>query len=153
MGRSFGKSVRPYIKLSVGASLVDVLSVEVAIIRCFDITAARIVAIVIAGALQQRREPVEQCRDLLRLEHRRTNQQPRRAAGHEQRIVLHPRFDVVRIRTGGVRLGLKQRRPLVKCSRIHGGGVRGIRSHARPRNAWISRAQPPVRRLFEGTLP
>jgi len=139
MGRSFGKSVRPYIKLSVGAlfvatSSVGVFWVAVAVVRCFGIVSIRIVAALIAGALQQWREPVEQRRDLLRFEHRGADQQPRRAAGHEQRIVLHPRFDVVRIRTGGVRLGLKQRRPLVKCFRIH-GGVRGIRSHARPRSA------------------
>ena len=150
--------MRPYIKLSLGAlsvavSLLAVFSVKVAGVRCFSITGTGIVSVFTANALQQWREPVEQRRDLLRLEHRRPDQQPRRAAGHEQRIVLHPRFDVIRIRTGGVGLGLKKRRPLVKCFRIHGGGVRGIRSHARPRSAWISRAQPPVRRLFEGTLP
>jgi len=104
--------VRPYIKLSVGklsvaVSSVAVLSIAVAVIRCFDITSIRIVAVFTASALQQRREPVEQRRDLLRIEHRGTDQQPGRPGGHEQRIVLHPRFDIVRIRTGGVRLGLK----------------------------------------------
>jgi hypothetical protein len=140
MGRSFGKSVRPYIKLSVAAlsvavSWVGVLLIAVAIVCCLNVVSIRTVTVFTAGALQQGREPVEQRRDLLRLENRRTDQQPRRAAGHEQRIVLHPCFDVVRIRTGTVRLGLKQRRPLVKCFRVHGGQVRGIRSHARPRSA------------------
>ena len=104
--------MRPYIKLSVGAlfvatSSVGVFWVAVAVVRCFGIVSIRIVAALIAGALQQWREPVEQRRDLLRLKHRGADQQPRRPGGHEQRIVLHPRFDIVRIRTGGVRLGLK----------------------------------------------
>ena len=128
--------MRPYIKLSVGKLSVSIaLSIGLAIARGSRRRTTRVVAVLVAGALQQRREPVEQGGYLLRLEHRGTDQQPRRAAGHEQRIVLHPRFDVVRIRTGSVRLGLKQRRPFVKCFRIHGGGVRGIRSHARPRSA------------------
>jgi len=35
MGRSFGKSVRPYIKLSVGALSVEILSVAVSSVGVF----------------------------------------------------------------------------------------------------------------------